>query len=84
MLVSNNEHKHCTADIGDFGHRQTTDIILFTEKYFETKHEMGSKKMGFFPYSKKPSSDILIWTVYCITENFSIEGMVNYESEAAE
>jgi hypothetical protein len=44
LLVSGGAYKHCTADIGDFVHQHTTDIILFLEKYFEVKHEMGSTK----------------------------------------
>jgi len=43
----------------------------------------AQQKNMIFPYSKNPSSDVLIWTGYCIKENFSIEGMANSESEAA-
>jgi len=53
VLVSSNAHENGTADIGDFKHRHTTDIILFTETYFETKHEMGSTKNIRFLHTVK-------------------------------
>jgi hypothetical protein len=54
------------------------------ETYFEMRHEMGSTKyMRFFRIAgNQIATYVLIWTGYCITDNFGIEGMVNYESEA--
>ena len=78
-------HNNTSLNTSGISSFDTQKISFYLwKKYLEVKHEMGStKKYDFFPYSKNPSSDVLIWTGYCIKENFSIEGMANSESEAA-